>query len=128
MTTQCPECKAWNPEESKFCKKCGTLIEESEEKPISTQTLEVPKEELTTGSTCAERYQIFEELGKSGMGKVYKARGKKIKETVDLKILKLETPVNQKLNKIARILDMDERSSRIYFLTKGDSYERGFEN
>ena len=62
------------------------------------------------------------------MGKVYKARGKKIKETVDLKILKLETPVNQKLNKIARILDMDERSSRIYFLTKGDSYERGFEN
>ena len=60
---QCPKCRTDNPDESVFCAKCGTQIRESEEQPIPTQTLEVPKEELTTGSTFAGRYQIIEELG-----------------------------------------------------------------
>ena len=65
---RCPKCKTDNPDESVFCAKCGTQIKETEEKPIHTQTLEAPKEELTTGSTFAERYQIVEELGRGGMG------------------------------------------------------------
>ena len=68
---QCPKCKTDNPGESVFCAKCGTQIRESEEKPLPTQTIEAPKEELTTGSTFAGRYQIIEELGRGGMGKVY---------------------------------------------------------
>ena len=61
---QCPKCKTENPDESVFCAKCGTQISESEEKPLPTQTIEAPREELTTGSTFAGRYQIIEELGK----------------------------------------------------------------
>jgi serine/threonine protein kinase/Tfp pilus assembly protein PilF len=61
-----------------------------------TQTLEVPKEELTTGSTFAGRYQIIEEIGKGGMGKVYKAQDKKIKETVALKLIKPEIASDKK--------------------------------
>jgi serine/threonine protein kinase/tetratricopeptide (TPR) repeat protein len=45
---------------------------------------------LTTGSTFANRYQIIEELGKGGMGKVYKAFDTKIKEKIALKLIKPE--------------------------------------
>jgi len=49
--------------------------------------METPKEELTSGSTFAGRYQIIEELGKGGMGKVYKTHDKKIDEKVALKLI-----------------------------------------
>jgi serine/threonine protein kinase/Tfp pilus assembly protein PilF len=62
----------------------------SDEIPIPTRTLETLKEELTTGSTFARRYQIIEELGKGGMGKVYKANDIEIKEKVALKLIKPE--------------------------------------
>jgi serine/threonine protein kinase len=45
---------------------------------------------LATGSIFAERYEVIEELGKGGMGKVYKVFDKKIKEKVALKLLKPE--------------------------------------
>ncbi|MBA7494004.1 Serine/threonine-protein kinase PknD [subsurface metagenome] len=93
---QCPKCKTDNPGESVFCAKCGTQISETEEKPLPTQTIEAPREELTTGSTFAGRYQIIEEIGKGGMGKVYKAQDKKIKETVALKLIKPEIASDKK--------------------------------
>ena len=93
---QCPKCKTDNPGESVFCAKCGTQISATEEKPLPTQTIEAPREELTTGSTFAGRYQIIEEIGKGGMGKVYKAQDKKIKETVALKLIKPEIASDKK--------------------------------
>jgi len=43
----------------------------TDEIPVShTKILETPIEELTTGSTFVGSYQIIEELGKGGMGKV----------------------------------------------------------
>jgi serine/threonine protein kinase/Flp pilus assembly protein TadD len=66
------------------------LIPPADSKPSFTGTLEVPKEELTTGSTFAGRYQIIEELGKGGMGKVYRVLDKKLKEEVGLKLIKPE--------------------------------------
>ncbi len=55
-----------------------------------TETLQAPIKELTTGSTFAGRYQIIEELGKGGMGRVYKVFDTKIKEKIALKLIKPE--------------------------------------
>jgi len=63
----------------------------SKEMPApQTETLRTPIKELTTGSTFASRYQVIEELGKGGMGRVYKVFDTKIKEKVALKLIKPE--------------------------------------
>jgi len=49
-----------------------------------------PKKELTTGATFANRYQIIEELGKGGMGRVYKALDKEVNAKIALKLIKPE--------------------------------------
>jgi CheY-like chemotaxis protein len=53
-----------------------------------TETIEVPKEELTRGTTFAGRYEIIEEIGKGGMGKVYRALDTEVKEEVAVKLIK----------------------------------------
>jgi serine/threonine protein kinase/regulator of sirC expression with transglutaminase-like and TPR domain len=93
---KCPKCQSDNPDESVFCAKCGTQIKGSQEQPLPTQTIEAPREELTTGSTYAERYQIIEELGKGGMGRVYKAQDTELKEKVALKLIKPEISSDRK--------------------------------
>jgi serine/threonine-protein kinase len=88
---KCPKCRADNPDTSRFCSECGTKILPAEEISVShTETLQAPKGELTTGSSFAGRYQIIEELGKGGMGKVYKVFDTKLKEKVALKLIKPE--------------------------------------
>jgi serine/threonine protein kinase len=96
MGIACSNCGTENARDSEFCKKCGTQIQESEEKPILTQTLEAAKEELTTGSTFAGRFQIIEGLGRGGMGRVYKATDTKINEKVALKLIKQEIASDKK--------------------------------
>jgi TolB-like protein/tRNA A-37 threonylcarbamoyl transferase component Bud32/Tfp pilus assembly protein PilF len=95
MGVKCPKCQYENPDDTLFCGKCGTQFP-SPEKAEITVTLETPKEELTTGSTFAERYQIIEELGKGGMGRVYKAHDTKIKEKIALKLIKPEIAKDKK--------------------------------
>ena len=95
MGIKCPKCHFDNPSDSKFCKECGTQIIPLKEVPV-TETLETPTEELTTGSTFAGRYQIIEELGKGGMGKVYRALDKKLNEEVALKLIKPEIASDKK--------------------------------
>jgi len=72
--THCPKCNADNPETAIFCADCGTKLLVHKDIAL-TKTIEAPKEELTTGAVFAGRYQIIEELGKGGMGRIYKVRG-----------------------------------------------------
>jgi tetratricopeptide (TPR) repeat protein/tRNA A-37 threonylcarbamoyl transferase component Bud32 len=94
---KCPKCNFENPDGTLYCGKCAAPLLPSEEisAPL-TETLETPKEELTTGSTFAGRYQIIEELGKGGMGKVYKAQDTDLKEKVAIKLLRPEIAGDKK--------------------------------
>ncbi|MBE0713673.1 MAG: protein kinase [Candidatus Aminicenantes bacterium] len=60
-----------------------------------TETLQTPVRELTTGSTFAGRYQVIEELGHGGMGRVYKVHDTEIKEKVALKLLRPEITLDK---------------------------------
>jgi len=93
MANECPKCQTNNPDSQSFCGDCGTPLEAD---IVHTKTLETPKGELTTGSTFAERYQIIEELGEGGMGKVYRALDKKLKEEVALKLIRSEIASDKK--------------------------------
>jgi serine/threonine protein kinase/tetratricopeptide (TPR) repeat protein len=94
---KCPECRSDNPDTQRFCGECGAQLMPSEEISVSpTKTLETPKEELSTGSTFAGRYQIIEQLGTGGMGKVYRAVDKKLNEEITLKLIKPEIASDKK--------------------------------
>ena len=126
MATHCPKCKAENADESKFCNECGLQFDSMDQMPAPpTQTLEVPKEELTTGSTFAGRYQIIEELGKGGMGKVYKAHDKEIKEKVVLKLLKPEISADTKT--VERFQNELKFARKIVHKNVGRMYDLGKE-
>jgi len=91
MPNICPECRFDNPEGTLFCGKCGTRFHLPEmDDAIPTRTIETPHEELTTGAMFAGRYRIIEELGKGGMGKVYKVLDTKIDEKIALKLIRPE--------------------------------------
>jgi serine/threonine protein kinase/tetratricopeptide (TPR) repeat protein len=93
---ECPECHTKNPSDSVFCNKCGTQFGIGKQESASfTKTLLTPGEELTVGKTLADRYHIVEELGKGGMGFVYKVFDTKIQEDVALKVLKPEVAAHK---------------------------------
>lgn len=108
---KCAKCQAENPETARFCLDCGTQLIRGHEpsshefgivspgsKEISigrTETLQAPIQELTTGSTFAGRYQIIEELGKGGMGKVYKVFDQEVQAKMALKLIKPEVSADK---------------------------------
>jgi serine/threonine protein kinase len=89
----CPKCHFDNADDSSYCKKCGTRIP-SEEGATSAATvagtLTSSPGALLPGYTFAVRYQIFEEIGQGGMGRVYRILDKEIDEKIVLKILNPE--------------------------------------
>jgi len=71
----------------------AAVVEEAYHK---TRTLQTPISKLTRGTTLASRYEVIEELGRGGMGKVYRVLDKKIEEEVALKLLNPEIGVDEK--------------------------------
>ncbi len=94
---KCPKCETVNPADSKFCKECATSLPSSDKPQISvTRTLETTADEFARGTLFAGRYEIIEELGVGGMGKVYRAHDTKLNEEVALKLIKPEIAAYKK--------------------------------
>jgi serine/threonine protein kinase len=93
---KCRKCFTENAGDSQFCSKCGTRLYPTSESLTATQTFYAPSFELAIGSLFAGRYQIIEELGRGGMGRVYKVLDREINEKIALKILKPEISADEK--------------------------------
>ncbi|UCG69880.1 MAG: zinc-ribbon domain-containing protein [Thermoplasmata archaeon] len=61
MAIRCPKCQSDNPENQKFCVECATPLLPSKDIEVS-ETMEAPKDKLTTGPAFAGSYQIREGL------------------------------------------------------------------
>jgi len=83
----CSRCGFENPSGTRFCGRCGAPFRSEGGPPASTETLLTPIRELATGTTFARRYQVIEELGKGGMGRVYKVFDTEVREKLALKLL-----------------------------------------
>ena len=91
MAVECPKCHTQNPENSHFCNKCATPLPSPEEiSAFTTKTLEKTIVKLARGNVFADRFEIIEELGRGGMGNVYRVVDTKIDEEVALKVIKSE--------------------------------------
>lgn len=88
---KCPKCQHENPDDSRFCGKCGTQILKEEGISLSkTEEFHPPLRELTRGDLFAKRYEVVEELGRGGMAKVYRVVDKNVQEDIALKLLNPE--------------------------------------
>jgi len=135
----CPKCKTENQSESKFCRECATPLPLGAQSRASfTRTLETTAEELARGTVFAGRYEIIEELGAGGMGRVYRAFDKQLDEEVALKLIKPEIAAEKKTverfrneikiarkithKNVCRTHDLHEEGKRLYLTME---YVRG---
>ena len=104
---KCTQCQHENPDASRFCGNCATPLPVPSEAFLSrTKTLLTPLQELSRGSIFAGRYEILEELGEGGMGKVYRVVDKKINEAINYlirnKIIQLEAGKTSLINEYTK--------------------------
>ncbi len=98
LANKCPACHSDNPDTLKFCGECGTKLDVSatghppspQDSFSFTKTMETTTDELPRGTLFAGRYEVIEELGQGGMGRVYRVHDAKLNEEVALKLIRPE--------------------------------------
>jgi serine/threonine protein kinase/tetratricopeptide (TPR) repeat protein len=91
---KCPNCSGENADTQHFCGECGTPLPaagpRAQVRPDIDETAQLPSAELPSGVVFAKRYQVIEELGTGGMGRVYRVLDKKLDEEIALKLVRPE--------------------------------------
>jgi tetratricopeptide (TPR) repeat protein/predicted Ser/Thr protein kinase len=97
MTTLCPTCHTENSETANFCSNCAAVLRSRGATPGSgsgshldppTRTYESRAWDLPAGTVFAGRYRIIEQLGRGGMGRVFRALDTKANEEVAIKLIR----------------------------------------
>ncbi|MCX6572665.1 MAG: serine/threonine-protein kinase, partial [Candidatus Aminicenantes bacterium] len=95
MATLCRTCHTENSETANFCNNCASALRGPDAlsitRPLSdgaTLSYESRTWDLPTGSTFGGRYQIIDQLGRGGMGRVYRALDVKTREEVAIKLIR----------------------------------------
>jgi serine/threonine-protein kinase len=131
LAIECPKCNFDNSPNTVYCVKCATALPSLEAiSAYPTAALQTPAIELTRGSTFSGRYEIIEELGEGGMGKVYRVEDKNIKEEIALKLIRPEIAADKKTiarfsnelklarkiahRNVCRMYDLDEEGETHY--------------
>jgi len=94
----CPGCRTANPGDSRFCASCAAPLKGTTAATSSngSKTMRASTVEMARGNRLAGRYEIIEELGQGGMGKVFKVYDHKISEVIALKLIRPEIGVQEK--------------------------------
>ncbi len=91
MKTTCKFCQFENPADTRFCSNCGNPLKLADDIHLAkTLTLTSALVKLERGDLFAGRYEVIEELGRGGMGSVYRVLDKKINEEIALKLIRPE--------------------------------------
>ncbi|MCX6577171.1 MAG: serine/threonine protein kinase [Candidatus Aminicenantes bacterium] len=91
---KCPKCNFRNTPETRFCGQCGTELNPAE---APTETIRTSVRDIERGSFIFGRYEVVEEIGSGGMGKVYRVFDKKIHEMVALKLIRPEIGTDKEI-------------------------------
>ena len=93
----CPACRTVNRGDSRFCANCAAPLKAGgTAAPDGSRTIRATTVEIARGNRIADRYEIIEELGQGGMGRVFRVFDHQVSEIIALKLIRPEIGVQDK--------------------------------